>query len=94
MTSTVNNIESNLLALEKNTSITAASKKCIIYSTIAAIISIFLFRPIYIYRKDITLNKNRKPIQEKYILSYYRCVGCLLAYVALFFLFFKYYLNL
>lgn len=94
MASTVSNIENNLSALEKNTSINSTSKKCVIYSTIAAIVSLFLFRPIYLYRKDITYNKNKKPVQERYTLSYYRCVACYSAYMAVFYLFFKYYLNI
>ena len=59
MKSSALNIENNLVALERNTSITSANKKSMIYSTIAALLSICLFRPVDIYRKDIVLNKNK-----------------------------------
>ena len=88
------NIETNLAALERNSSVTSANRKCYIYSFIAAIISLFIFRPLYLYRKQITYNKNKKPIQEVYVLSYYRCAGCILAYCLLFFLLFKFYLKI
>jgi hypothetical protein len=94
MKSAVSNIESNLVALEKNIAITSPNRKCIIYSTVAAIVSIFVFRPLYIYRKDTVYNKNKKPIQEKYMLSYYRCVACTTVYSALFYLFFRYYVKI
>lgn len=94
MKSSTSVIENNLIELEKNTSITSANKKCLLYSSFVAILSLFLFRPLYLYRKDVVYNKNKKPVQEKYNLSYYRCVGCFTVYSGLFFLLFKYYLKI
>lgn len=88
------NIENNLLSLEKNIGSSSSYHKALAYSVVLAIISIYAFRPIYIYTKQTKGNKTKKLYTEEYILSYYRTGFCFVAYLALYFLLFKYYLKM
>lgn len=90
----MNNIENNLSLLEKSIGSSSFSNRTIVYSTVAAIVSLFLFRPLYMYKKNIKGNKAKKMYLEEYSLCYYRLAGCFLAYMFIYYMFFRYYLKI
>ena len=90
-------INNQLINLEKSISIsTSGYKKTIIYSLIGGIIPFILFRPIYMYKKEIekkVMEKNNKRINvyvEKYKVSYKKIIIMYIMYVIIIYLMLKY----
>jgi hypothetical protein len=90
-------INNQLINLEKSISISNSGyKKTIIYSLLGGIIPFVLFRPIYMYNKNIEkklMEKNNKKVNvyvEKYKISYKRIIMMYILYVIIAYLILKY----
>jgi len=90
-------INNQLINLEKSISIsTSGYKKTIIYSLIGGIIPFILFRPIYMYKKEIekkVMEKNNRKVNvyvEKFKVSYKKITIMYIIYVIITYLMLKY----
>ena len=90
-------INNQLINLEKSISIsTSGYKKTIIYSLIGGIIPFILFRPIYMYKKEIekkVMEKNNRKVNvyvEKIKVSYKKITIMYIIYVIITYLMLKY----